>query len=129
MSFDRYTALIGVSILLAAPAAALAAGNADSGKKIFRKCAACHSLEPAKKRIGPSLHGVIGRTAGTAEGYRFSKAMKAHCSAGTVWGQVTLDDYLTAPRKVVPGTKMTFPGLKNPQDRADIIAYFERFPG
>lgn len=109
-------------VLLGAPAAS-AAGDAAKGQKVFKKCAACHSLKPGKKKVGPSLHGVIGRTAGTGEGYKYSKAMKAYGESGVVWGPETLDAYLTAPRKVVKGTKMTFPGLKKEQDRADIIAY------
>lgn len=103
--------------------AAFAAGDATKGQKVFKKCAACHSLEAGKKKIGPSLHGVIGRTAGTAKGYKYSKAMKAYGKTGVVWGEETLEIYLTAPRNVVKGTKMAFPGLKKPQDRADIIAY------
>lgn len=105
--------------------AAMAAGDPAKGQKIFKKCAACHSLQAGKVKIGPSLHGVIGRTAGTSEGYKYSKAMKAHGKSGVVWSGETLDIYLTAPRKVVKGTKMSFPGLKNAEDRADIISYLK----
>jgi cytochrome c len=107
---------------------ALAEGDAVAGKKIFRKCAACHTLEPGKKKVGPSLYGVIGRTAGTAEGFKFSKAMKAYGESGVVWSAETLDAFLTAPRKVVKGTRMGFPGLKMPRDRADVITYIEQVP-
>ena len=125
MMLNRTTALLTVSLLLTAPTAVLATGNADNGKNIFRKCAACHSLEPGKKKIGPSLHGVIGRAAGTADGYPYSKAMTAYGQSGVVWGGDTLNVYLEAPRKVVKGTKMSFPGLKKAQDRADVIAYLK----
>lgn len=129
LAANRHMALIMAFLLLAGPGSALAAGNAHNGMKIFKKCAACHSLEQGKKKIGPSLHGVIGRMAGTAEGYKYSKAMAAHGKAGTVWAADTLDTYLQAPRKVVPGTKMSFPGLKKTQDRADVIAYLQGFSG
>ena len=105
----------------------MAEGNPEAGKTIFKKCAACHTVVEGKKKIGPSLHGVIGRTAGTAEGFKYSKAMKAYGESGVVWSAETLDVYLVAPRKVVKGTKMSFPGLKNEADRANVIAYLEQF--
>lgn len=129
MVVNRITVLLVASLLLVGPSGALAAGNAQNGKKVFKKCAACHSVEPGKKKIGPSLHGVIGRTAGTAKGYRYSKAMAAHGKSGIVWAPDTLDGYLQAPRKAVPGTRMSFPGLKKSQDRADVIAYLQGFSG
>lgn len=99
------------------------AADADAGKKVFRKCAVCHTLEAGgKNKIGPALSGVIGRTAGTGKGYRYSKAMKA---ADFTWTAETIDRYLTAPKKFVPGNKMPFPGLKKPDDRANVIAYIQ----
>ncbi|MBR0801495.1 nitrite reductase, copper-containing [Bradyrhizobium jicamae] len=95
-------------------------GDAAAGRLIFRKCQACHSIEPGKNLLGPSLAGVIGRKAGTEEGYNYSPAMK---STDIVWSAQTLDKYLNEPAKVVPGNKMPFPGLKTDQDRADVIAY------
>jgi nitrite reductase (NO-forming) len=96
------------------------AGDASAGRLVFRKCQACHSIEPGKNLLGPSLAGVIGRKAGTEAGYNYSPAMK---SADIVWSAQTLDQYLTDPAKVVPGNKMPFPGLKTDHDRADVIAY------
>ncbi|HEY7843900.1 MAG TPA: copper-containing nitrite reductase [Bradyrhizobium sp.] len=95
-------------------------GDASSGRLVFRKCQACHSIEPGKNMLGPSLAGVIGRKAGTEAGYNYSPAMK---SADIVWNPQTLDQYLSDPAKVVPGNKMPFPGLKTDHDRADVIAY------
>jgi nitrite reductase (NO-forming) len=95
-------------------------GDASAGRLVFRKCQACHSIEPGKNMLGPSLAGVIGRKAGTEAGYNYSPAMK---SADIVWNPATLDQYLTDPAKVVPGNKMPFPGLKTEDDRADVIAY------
>jgi nitrite reductase (NO-forming) len=97
-----------------------AEGDAGAGRLVFRKCQACHSMEPGKNMLGPSLSGIIGRKAGTEAGYNYSPAMK---SAGIVWSQDTLDKYLADPAKVVPGNKMPFPGLKTDHDRADVIAY------
>jgi cytochrome c2 len=112
-----------LTALLLVAATPAAAGDAGNGKKIFKKCMACHTIdERAKHKIGPNLHGVIGRTSGTAEGYKYSKAMRA---AGIVWSPETLDAYLTAPKKLVPGNKMPFPGLKDPDDRADVIAFLK----
>jgi len=126
MTAIRYIGVLAGILLAGAPAGALAAGNPAKGEKVFKKCAACHSVAPGKKKVGPSLNGVIGRTAGTADGYRFSKAMTAYGRSGVVWGEGTLNVYLEAPRKVVKGTKMSFPGLKKIQDRADVIAYLKK---
>ena len=96
-------------------------------EKIFKKCKQCHTLDVDKHKIGPSLRGIIGRQAGTADGYKFSKAMVAHGEGGAVWDQGSLDAYLTKPRDVVKGTKMAFPGLKKDTDRAAVIAYLAQF--
>ena len=87
---------------------AQAEGDAEAGAKVYRKCKACHVVDGPKHRVGPSLQDLMGRTAGTAEGYKYSKAMIAYGEAGTAWGPETLFAYLEAPRKVVPGTKMSF---------------------
>lgn len=116
--------LIAASVIGAGPA--FAEGDVAHGKKVFNKCKACHTLKAGKHRVGPGLGGVIGRTAGTAPGYKYSKAMKAYGGTGIVWSADTLDAYLENPRKVVKGTKMAFPGLKKPKDRTDLIAYLNQ---
>ena len=103
-------------------ARAVEAGDPALGKKVFVKCQACHSLEAGKNKVGPSLHGVIGRASGTEADFNYSDAMK---NAHLTWDPETLDKYLTKPRDVVPGTKMSFAGLRNETDRKDLIAYLK----
>jgi cytochrome c len=106
---------------MAAAGAAQAADPAAGAKTFATFCVACHSADaPPVNRIGPSLHGVVGRKAGAITGFRYSKAMT---SSGKTWTPAALDAYLTDPRKVVPGTSMTFRGLADPTVRANLIAY------
>jgi len=95
------------------------AQDAAHGETVFKACAACHAKDQTN-RTGPGLQGVVGRTAGTAPGFRFSRAMK---QSGVVWDTTTLDAYLAAPQKAIPGNAMPYAGLKNDQDRADLISY------
>lgn len=118
--FSLATLIAGVVLL--GSHAALADGDAAAGEKVFRKCKACHSVEAGKNKVGPSLHGVFGRTAGMEEGFKYSDAMK---ESGIVWDEETLDVYLTKPKDMVPGTRMAFPGLKKEEDRANVIAYLK----
>ena len=102
-------------------AAALAAGNADNGAKVFKKCAACHTVEAAAgNKIGPNLHGIVGRKVASADGFAYSPAMSGH---GGEWTDERLDAYLTNPKLAVPGNKMAFAGLKKQAERADLILY------
>ena len=121
--------LLAAALGLAAgslPSAAFAEGDPEAGKKVYRKCVVCHSLEAGKKKAGPSLYGVVSSVPGTVEGYKYSKAMKAFGEAGDVWDEAALDAFLEAPRKAVKGTKMGFRGLKKAEDRADVIAYIKQ---
>jgi nitrite reductase (NO-forming) len=104
----------------AAAAPATLTGDAAAGRQVFRKCQACHSIEPGKNGLGPSLAGIVGEKAGAVPGYNFSPAMKA---SNLTWDAATLDSYLTDPQKVVPGNKMPFPGLKTERERSAVIAF------
>lgn len=97
-------------------------GNPANGQKVFRQCQACHALEPGRNMVGPTLHGIIGRTAGTVEGFKYSEANK---TSGKVWSEEVMFDYLADPRAAIPGTIMAFAGLKQEQDRLDVIAYIQ----
>lgn len=103
-------------------AAAFADGDAEKGKRIFNRCGVCHSVGDGERhKQGPNLHGVIGREAGKADGFnRYSDAIK---NSDIVWTPERLDEYLKDPRKFLPGTNMVFAGLRNDQQRADLIAY------
>jgi cytochrome c len=97
-------------------------GDAAAGQRIFGQCRTCHVVEPGVNRVGPSLHGVVGRTAGTVPGYTYSAA---NLASDAVWDEATLFTYLENPRGFMPGTKMAFVGLRDPQQRADVIAYLK----
>jgi cytochrome c len=99
-----------------------ASGDPKAGKVIFVQCAACHSLEPDENKQGPRLAGIFGRKAGTVEDFNYSDANK---NSGIVWDEATLRKYLPDPQAAVPGTKMAFPGLKDPKQVEDIIAYLK----
>lgn len=110
----------------AGPALAQDADLVAAGKKVFQRCAACHMVGPdAKNRVGPELNGVVGRTAGSLEGYNYSDAMVDAGAEGLVWNEETLHEYLADPRAMVKGTKMAFAGLKNAEDVDAVIAYIE----
>lgn len=114
------SALIGlVTLAMSSPAIAQ---DVKAGKTVFERCIACHTVAKGdRNRAGPNLWGVFGSTAGQRDiGYKFSDALKA---SGLVWDEATLSSYLENPQKVVPKTRMRFPGLKNPDQRADVIAY------
>ena len=118
--------VIGIAMVaLAASVGAAAAQDAAAGEKVFAKCKICHQVgEAAKNGVGPVLNGVVGRKAGSEEGYNYSAANK---SSGLTWDEATLKQYLKNPRAMVPGTKMIFPGISNEKDIEDVIAYLKQF--
>ncbi len=122
MRRSNLIAALAAGVFALASHQALAGADLAKGEKLFKRCKTCHSLEEGKKKQGPHLAGLFGRTAGSVEGYKYSKAMK---ESGIVWDEENLDAYLTKPKDLVPKTKMNFPGLKKEQDRIDIIAYLK----
>jgi len=101
--------------------ALFASSKADDGAKVFKKCAACHSIaEGGANKIGPALWGVLGRPAGSVPGYKYSKAMAAH---GKNWSFEEMNGFLIKPKNWIKGTKMSFAGLKKAKERAAVILY------
>jgi cytochrome c len=116
--------VVFVLALSSATAKEAVTGNLGRGEQDFRACASCHSLTPNHNMTGPSLAGVIGRKAGTLASFpRYSEALK---SSGVTWGESALDAWLEKPDAFIPGSRMVFPGIRDAQDRADIIAYLKQ---
>lgn len=120
-----------IALFAALSVATLASGqsqaqDAAAGEKVFTKCKACHVADEDKNKIGPSLHGVIGRTAGTHPDFKYSPAMVDAGKSGVVWDEPTLTTYLRDPKAMVKGTKMAFAGLKKDEDIANVIAYLKQ---
>jgi cytochrome c len=114
--------VLGAGILATAPGYAQ---DAASGEKIFVQCKACHQIgENAKNAVGPVLNGLFGRKAGTIEGFSYSSANK---NSGITWDEATFREYIKDPKAKIPGTKMIFPGLKDPKQIDDIVAFLKQF--
>ena len=116
----KLSVFVAALAIVTASSTAYADGDAVAGKSVFNKCAICHSAAPGKTVIGPTLFGIVGRPSASIAGFSYSDAMKA---ANKTWDEATLSVYLTDPKALVPGTKMTFAGLPKPEDRANLIAY------
>ena len=101
------------------------AQSAEAGERVFAQCRACHQVgEAAKNPVGPQLNGLFGRKTGSVEGYSYTEANK---NANITWDEATFRDYIVDPKGKIPGTKMAFAGLKNPQQVSDLIAYLKQF--
>lgn len=100
-----------------------------AGQKAYNKCKACHTVEEGVNRVGPSLYVILGRTPATVEKFRYSPAMKEFGASGAVWDEANLDAFLAAPRTFIPKNRMGFPGLKNAEERANLIAYLKSITG
>ena len=121
-------AVTAAAMTLGAAAPAWADGDPAKGEVIFKKCAVCHMIGPdAKIKVGPPLSGVVGGPWGHFEGFSYSKTLLEGKAAGKMWDVATLDAYLEAPKKIIPAGKMSFAGLKKPEERADVIAYLSQF--
>jgi cytochrome c len=112
-------------VALAFSAGVAAAGDIAAGEKSFAKCKACHTIgENAKNMIGPAQNGLKGRKAGTVAGYDYSDANK---NSGIVWDEATFKEYIKNPQAKIPGTKMSFPGIKNEKEADDLWSFLEQF--
>lgn len=99
-------------------------GDHEKGEVVFNKCKSCHEIgDGAKNRVGPQLNGVFGRTAGTVADVKYSKSMIRMGNDGLIWAEETLDAYLENPKALVSRTRMSFRGMKDAEDRADLLAY------
>jgi len=126
------TRLLGVVVfgwvLGSSPVQAGHIGDVDQGQKVFEKCMGCHRVGPeAMHRIGPHLNGLFGRKAASLDDYKYSDAMRRAGADGLIWELDKLEAYLENPKVLVTGTKMTFRGLENHQDRMDVLAYLRQF--
>lgn len=120
--------LAGICAVFVSAQFAIAAGDPEKGANVFKKCKACHALgEGAKNKVGPHLNNIFDGAAGAVEGYKYSKALTAQADAGLVWDETTLSEFLTKPKSYLPGTKMSFSGLKKESDRENLIAYLATF--
>ncbi|HLN25972.1 MAG TPA: cytochrome c family protein [Patescibacteria group bacterium] len=113
-------AALCAATMISAAAPAFAAGDAAAGEKIFNQCKACHSPVAGKNLVGPSLFGVVGRKAGSIDGFKYSDAVK---NSGVTWTAENLDKWLSGPKDFIAGNKMTYPGVKDPVGRENVIAY------
>jgi cytochrome c2 len=124
MKFIKTLPLIALGFALSTTPA-LASGDAAAGEKVFKKCKACHVVDAEKHKTGPHLVNIMGRNAGSADGFKkYSDAMK---SSGIVWNEETLDAYLENPKAYVKGTRMAFAGLRKEEDRVNVIAYLKSY--
>jgi cytochrome c len=120
----RLRAMIAFGALIAAPGIGHAQ-DAAAGEKAFVKCKVCHQVgEGARNLVGPELNGLIGRKAGSVEGYSYSEANK---NSGVTWDEATLREYLKNPKAKMPGTKMIFAGLNKDDEIDNLIAYLKQF--
>jgi cytochrome c len=117
---SRTLAVLAAGALFALSPVAHAAGDAAAGKTVFNKCKSCHSDVAGKNGVGPSLFGVVGRASASEAGYKYSDAVT---NLKVTWDAANLDKWLTSPKAMAPGTKMTFPGLPAQADRDNVIAY------
>ena len=119
--------LVFVALLAVACSGEVRAQDAAAGEKVFVVCKACHQIgENAKNVVGPVLNGIIGRKAGSVPGYAYTAANK---NSGITWDEPTFREYIKDPKAKIPGTKMTYAGLKDEQKISDLVAFLKQFDG
>ena len=128
----RKTIGLAAALTAALVCSAVVAKNCDQedlqkGERVFMRCKACHTVEQGKNRVGPSLYGIVGRPVASEPGYNYSSAMKTYGNGDAKWTKDRLMTYLADPRKVVPGTKMSFAGLPKDDEREHVVCYLDQF--
>ena len=120
MITQYHWALTALAVAAMTSASSDAAGDPKRGAEIYQRCQLCHSI--TTDDVGPHHAGLFGRHAGSVPGFPYSDAMR---KSGIIWSETTLDKFLTSPQAYVPGTRMTFAGLPDKQDRDDVVAYLK----
>ena len=118
-----WPAVIAFALLTAATANVAQAGDLKRGEKLFEECRACHAIERGAQGVGPSLHGVFGRSAGAVEEFRYSPALR---KSGITWTAQTIDAYITDPQKAIPANRMPYAGMPDAKDREDLMEYLQK---
>src|SRR5690554_4842346 len=114
----------GAAMIQLSGGRAIESGDAARGQKAFQRCYACHSVKSHGGHLqGPNLFRILGRPAAALPGFEYSEAMRRKAAEGLVWDEATLEAYIADPEAVVPGTLMSIPPVRDPQERADLIAY------
>lgn len=121
-------AATALALMLPAAGAFAQAGDPEAGQRVFNQCRACHTIDAGGRNgVGPNLNGIVDRAAGAREGFRYSANLREQATtAGLTWNEATLTRYLTNPKDVLPQGSMSFAGLRQPQQVADVIAYLRR---
>lgn len=113
------------ALLVMAAGQPVSAQDVENGAEVFKKCRACHQIgEDAKNAVGPLLNGLFGRKSGTIEGFTYSDANK---NSGVTWDEATFAKYIADPKAFMPGNKMAFPGIKDPEDIKDLTAFLKQY--
>jgi cytochrome c len=119
--------ILAIAAVVAAGSGTYAAAqDASKGESVFRRCRACHTIGPeARNKAGPALTGIVGRRAGTAPGFNYSDAMKAAAASGLVWTEDKLTQFLRSPETFMPNNVMAAPGVTNPEDLQNLVAFLK----
>ncbi len=121
---------VPLALALAFSPMAASAQDAAAGQRVFNQCRACHTVEQGGRNgVGPNLHGLFGRKAGSTEGFRYSASMREKAGGGLAWNEETLRAYIANPKAVVPAGSMSYVGLRNEQQMNDLIAYLRQAAG
>jgi cytochrome c len=128
MSYRATKTVLSIFLPLLCYASFAAGADLEHGARVFETCAACHAIDSDVNKMGPHLKGVVGRAAGSVPDFRYSQSMRKAGSDGLVWDESALAEFLSSPKKKVPGTSMRFWGLWFQSEIDDVIAYMKANP-